>query len=148
MLDILTTTVEGKTYKEFQSEMCPDPTPEPSPPPPPSGETISSGTAAAISVVPTPEPSPPPPPSGETISPGTAAAISVVPTPEPSPQLPYTAIIAGAVRDGGCLAAVIFVVTRVSEGRPTKHSTVGRPRHAFLSPALSCYVSPSPKREC
>lgn len=27
------------------------------------------------------------------------------------------------LRDGGCLAAVIFVVTRVSEGRPTK------PRH-------------------
>ena len=46
--------MEGKTYKEFQSEMCPaspDPTPAPSPPPPPSGETISPGTAAVISVV-------------------------------------------------------------------------------------------------
>ena len=46
--------MEGKTYKEFQSEMCPaspDPTPAPSPPPTPSVVTISPGTAAAISVV-------------------------------------------------------------------------------------------------
>jgi hypothetical protein len=51
--------VEGKTYKEFQSEMCPDPTPEPSyivldtvlDTTVRRGETISPGTAAAITAI-------------------------------------------------------------------------------------------------
>ena len=44
--------MEGKTYKEFQSEMCPDPTPEPSPPPPPPITAIIAGaTVGGVFVV-------------------------------------------------------------------------------------------------
>ena len=43
--------MNGENYEDRASCTVPDPTPEPSPPPPPSGETISPGTAAAISVV-------------------------------------------------------------------------------------------------
>ena len=49
--------MEGKTYKEFQSEMCPDPTPEPSPPspppppPPPIPAIIAGATVGGVFVV-------------------------------------------------------------------------------------------------
>ena len=43
--------MEGKTYKEFQSEMCPDPTPEPSPPPsPPITAIIAGATVGGVFV--------------------------------------------------------------------------------------------------
>ena len=42
--------MEGKTYKEFQSEMCPDPTPEP-PPPPPIPAIIAGATVGGVFVV-------------------------------------------------------------------------------------------------